>query len=135
VYVTKGSCGVQFCGAVSKVKNYTESSLILSQSEIRLLDFLVLRGSSFCQEYWPNSKDLDEDEVSDLHSVSKASVLGNDVADLDGQISPPVQVEIEVVDVPLNLQSVMFLMGKIRETYSQANRLRYPTPVSRPSLS
>jgi hypothetical protein len=56
------------------------------------------------QEHWLNSKDLDgvPREVSDLQSVSKALVLGIDVADLGEQKFPRVQMGIEEVDVPLN---------------------------------
>ncbi len=70
-------------------------------------------GNPPCQQCWLNSKAPVEDEVSDLQSVSKAFVLGIDVADLGEQIFPPVRVEIEVGDVPLDSGSVMFLQEEI----------------------
>jgi hypothetical protein len=42
-----------------------------------------------------------------------AFVLGIDVADLDGQISLRVQMEIEAVDAPLDLRSVVSLKEDI----------------------
>jgi len=66
------------------------------------------------QGYKPNSKVLDGDEVSALHSVSVAFVLGIDAADLLGeQTSPRAREEIVAVGVPLDMWSEYFATRRL----------------------